>query len=70
MRKQMQHTLNILCGQDVEITVRKERDFTLSFEGPENGAMSRLKMFFGRKAKFDFAYDEELNETFIYMHIN
>ena len=53
-----------------EITVRGESGFTFSFAGQDTAAAARVAEFFsGQPATVSAEFDDELNETFIYLDL-
>lgn len=56
-------------GFDVDFTFRKEKEFTISFEGNNKSKISKLQKLF-KNGKIESEYDEELDETFVYIDLN
>ena len=53
-----------------EITVRSASGFTFSFAGQDAAAVARVSAFFsGQPATVSAEFDDELNETFIYLDL-
>jgi hypothetical protein len=68
MKTQLQKTINKAARRSVEITVRGANKFTFSFEGKSEASEKAIaNIFKGHKTTVDF--DEELNETFIYVEL-
>lgn len=56
-------------GFDVDFTFRKEKNFTVSFKGNDKSKITKIQNLF-KEAKFESDYDEELDETFVYIDLN
>lgn len=56
-------------GINVDFIFRAEKQFTVSFEGSDKSKISTISKLF-KNAKVESDYDEELNETFVYIDMN
>lgn len=70
MKAQVLETLNNVTGHKLEFFNRGLGQFTFSFIGKDDAAFDKLKSFFdGQCKKLEADYDEELDETFIYLDV-
>lgn len=63
------NTFNKVMGVEVELTIRGERKFTISFEGRNDAAVKRLKTYLGDTVEYESLgddYDEECDMTCIF----
>jgi len=68
MNAQLQETLNKAAWRAVEITVRKANEFTFSYIGKSEKAERAIaNIFAGRANRVEVDFDDELDETFIYV---
>ena len=56
-----------VAGREIEITVRGLRAFTFSFDGRDDVASAKLAAFFASEAKVVCEYDEECDQTCIFI---
>lgn len=56
-----------VAGRNVELTVRGERAFTLSYDGRDDAAAARLVGFFESVAACRADYDEDCDHTCVYV---
>ena len=56
-----------IAGRSMEFTVRGERNFTFSFEGRDDAAVSKVVEFFAAWANVSADYDEECDQTCIFV---
>ena len=62
--------LSQIAGRPVEVTVRGEKSFTFSWAGQCAKAEKAVyAFFFGAFAKIEKNYDEELDETFVWLEL-
>lgn len=56
-----------VAGRSMEFTVRGDRNFTFSFEGRDDAAVSKVVEFFAAHAKVSAEYDEDCDQTCIFI---
>jgi hypothetical protein len=67
----LEATLSAVAGCDVEITIRAEKQFTVSAEGNQTSAFEKVVAYFGKLATFQpFEYDAEIDFTCAYFAVN
>jgi len=63
---------NQVMGLQTELTIRGERDFTVSFDGENKEAVAKLKKYLGNTVVYDTTYpeyDEECEMTAIFFTV-
>ncbi|QDT30917.1 hypothetical protein [Thalassoglobus polymorphus] len=72
--QRMEKTLSGIAGRAVELTIRGEKAFTFSYAGRPGEAQAKLYKFFQSWAdgsvNLECEYDEEFQETFIFLEIS
>ena len=56
-----------VAGRSMEFTIRGDRNFTFSFEGRDDAAVSKVVEFFAAWANVSADYDEECDQTCIFI---
>jgi len=60
-------TIEQVAGRSMEFTIRGDRNFTFSFEGRDDAAVSKVVAFFAEQAKVSAEYDEDCDQTCIFI---
>ena len=68
-KENLESHLSNVCGLPVELTVRGEREFTLSSDGNCKTQLTRAAEYFGTLAKSSFSYDEECDFSCLYLEV-
>lgn len=63
----LQADLSKLAGVPIEITIRGDRAFTISFDKIDAAITAKLVSFFSSGAKVSVETDDELDATFVYL---
>ena len=65
--KTLEENMSVVADQIVEITIRGERVFTISFEGENKEAVEKITKYLGSNVKsIESEYDEECDHTCIW----
>lgn len=68
MKAELEQKLTAVAGRPVEIAIRGDRSFTLSFEAIDQAATDRIAAFFA-PADVEVETDAELDMTFVYLEV-
>lgn len=64
----LQSIVSLVAGISIEITIRGEKQFTFSFDGKNEEAISKIKNYFKNGFSWgkDSGYDDECDFTCLY----
>lgn len=71
-KKRMQNVLQEAFGFKVDLTIRSQNKWTVSYEGLDSKKENKIKNYFNTNkysADVRIDYDEELDETFVYIDL-
>lgn len=68
-KENIERKLTALAGVAVTLTIRGDREFTVSAEGNQEANLQKLAQVFGTSVETSFSYDAEIDYSCLFIEV-